>query len=114
MVLDLFGIGVLPFLVGVVVMARNRTLVGVISGICGALALLHLLLVLRELPITLPPEGVPEDGLADMFAGSQPDFHFGTRPEGGYWALAPVAYTISAIALLVATRRGRRGATHDD
>ncbi|MDP9864326.1 MULTISPECIES: hypothetical protein [Streptosporangium] len=118
LVLDLFVIGVLPFLVGVVAMARNRTLVDVISGICGVLALLHLPLVLRELPITLPPEGIPADVLADvladMFAGSQPDFHFGTRPEGGYWALAPVAYAISAIALLVATRRGGRGAMHDD
>ncbi|MBB5630123.1 hypothetical protein [Sphaerisporangium krabiense] len=114
LVLDLFVIGVLPFLVGVGAMAWNRTLVGVISGICGVLALLHLPLVLRELPLTLPPEGIPADVLADTFAGSQPDFHFGTRPEGGYWALAPVAYAVSAIALLVATRRGGRGATRDD
>ncbi|MDP9843948.1 hypothetical protein [Streptosporangium lutulentum] len=107
--LDVFVIGVLPLLMGVAAMKRSRTLVGTISAICGVLALLHLWLVLGELPITLPPA----DATADMFAGSQPDFHFGTHPEGGLWALAPVAYAASVIALLVAARRGGRGVTRD-
>ncbi|ACZ87577.1 hypothetical protein [Streptosporangium roseum] len=108
--LDVFVIGVLPLLTGVGAVARSRTLVGAISGICGVLALLHLVFVLTELPVTLPPA----DATADMFAGSQPDFYFGTHPDGGVWALAPIAYAVSAIALLVAARRGGRGVTRDN
>ncbi|MEU4407707.1 hypothetical protein AB0F88_24580 [Streptosporangium sp. NPDC023963] len=108
-VLDVFVIGVLPLLVGVVAVARSRMLVSVTSGICGILALLHLVPLLERLPITLPPA----NATADMFAGSQPDFYFGTHPEGGVWALAPIAYAVSAVALLVAARRRARGVTRD-
>lgn len=48
-----------------------------------------------------------------MIAGSQPDFYFGTRPEGGFWMLAPVAYAVSAVALLVVIRWGGRGAARN-
>ncbi|WP_218825267.1 hypothetical protein [Streptosporangium subroseum] len=103
--LDVFVIGVLPLLTGIAAMKRSRTLIGATSAICGVLALLHLVPVLGALPITLPPA----DATADMLAGSQPDFYFGTLPDGGVWALAPVAYAASVIALLVAARqRGRR------
>ncbi|WP_326825845.1 hypothetical protein [Streptosporangium sp. NBC_01756] len=98
--LDVFVIGVLPLLMSVVVVARSRTLVGAVSGLCGGLALLHLVFVLQELPVTLPPA----DATADMLTGSQPDFYFGTHPEGGVWVLAPIAYAVSAGALLVAAR----------
>ncbi|WP_433258280.1 hypothetical protein ACQPYK_23035 [Streptosporangium sp. CA-135522] len=108
--LDVFVIGVLPLLMGVVAVARSRTLVGAVSGLCGVLALLHLVFVLKEPPVTLPPA----DATADMFAGSQPDFYFGTHPDGGVWALAPIAYAVGATALLIAARRGGRGVTRDD
>ncbi|OUC92308.1 hypothetical protein CA984_30535 [Streptosporangium minutum] len=103
--LDVFVIGVLPLLIGIAAMKRSRTLIGTTGAICGVLALLHLGLVLRELPITLPPA----DATADMFAGSQPDFYFGTHPDGGVWALAPIAYAASVIALLVAAGPRGRG-----
>lgn len=105
---DLFVIGVLPLLLGVAAMKRSRTLIGTASVICGVLALLHLCLVLGALPITLPPA----DATPDMLAGSQPDYYFGTLPDGGLWALAPVAYAVSVIALLVAARRRSRDSMH--
>ncbi|MFC6897119.1 hypothetical protein ACFQGX_17165 [Nonomuraea dietziae] len=89
--LDVLVIGVLPLLLGVAAMKRSRRLIGITSVICGVLALLHLWLVLGALPITLPPA----DATADMLAGGQPDYYFGTLPYGGLWALAPVAYAIS-------------------
>ncbi|AWS40835.1 hypothetical protein [Streptosporangium sp. 'caverna'] len=108
--LDVFVIGVLPLLISIFAVARSRTLIGAISGVCGVLALLHLVPVLGALPITLPPA----DATADMLAGSQPDHYFGTLPYGGLWALAPIAYAASAIALLVAARRGGRGMSSGD
>ncbi|MFF3445291.1 hypothetical protein [Streptosporangium sp. NPDC002721] len=106
--LDLFVIGVLPLLLGVAAMKRSRTLIGTTSVICGVLTLLHLWLVLGALPITLPPA----DATPDMLAGSQPDYYFGTLPYGGFWALAPVAYAVSTVVLLVATRRRSRDSMH--
>ncbi|MBB3729249.1 hypothetical protein [Nonomuraea dietziae] len=106
--LDVLVIGVLPLLLGVAAMKRSRRLIGITSVICGVLALLHLWLVLGALPITLPPA----DATADMLAGGQPDYYFGTLPYGGLWALAPVAYAISVFALLVAARRRGRDSMH--
>ncbi|MBE3008377.1 hypothetical protein IL992_04145 [Microbispora sp. NEAU-D428] len=105
--LDVFVIGLLPLLTGVAAGTRSRVLVGAACGICGVLGLLHLVHFLAELPITR----LPAD--ADLVVGSQPDFYLGTRPYGGFWALAPIAYAVSAIALLVATCWEGRGAGQD-
>ncbi|WP_433499204.1 hypothetical protein ACQP1K_02255 [Sphaerimonospora sp. CA-214678] len=108
--LDVFVIGLLPFQIGLAAVTRSRALVGVTCGICGVLALFHLVLFLGKLPITPVPAGTP----ADMLAGSQPDFYLGTRPDGGAWALAPLAYAVSAIALLISVRCEGRGVTQDN
>ncbi|GIH90648.1 hypothetical protein Psi01_12780 [Planobispora siamensis] len=108
--LDVFVIGALPLLTGVVATAGSHIPVGAVSGLFGVLTLLHLVPVLSALPVTIPPA----DATPDTLAGSQPDFYFGTHPEGGFWALAPIAYAVSTAALLIAARWEGRGVTRDD
>lgn len=107
---DVFVIGLLPFQIGLAAVTRSRALVGVTCGICGVLALLHLVNFLAQLPITPLPADTP----ADIVAGSQPDFYLGTRPYGGVWVLALVAYAVSAIALPISARCEGRGVALDN